>query len=82
MKVSIYDIEEALFEGEAEKVIAKTTTGEITVLENHTPLISVLSQAPLRIIAKDGTETEVHVRSGILEVRPNDKVVVLVSDIY
>lgn len=82
MKISVYDIEETLFEGDADKVIARTTTGEITVLENHIPLITVLEEAPLLIVSKEGKETEIPVRSGVLEVRPDDHIVVLVSDIY
>ena len=81
MFVSIYNIEQTLFEGVAEKVIAKTTTGEITILKDHIPLVTTLVEAPLRIIGTDGKETEVQIHSGILEVRPNDKVVVLVGEV-
>lgn len=82
MKVSVYDLEETLFEGEADKVIARTTAGEVTILKDHIPLITVLDAAPLRLVSADGKETRIHVRSGVLEVRPDDRVVVLVSDIY
>lgn len=81
MYLSIYTIEKTLFEGEAEKIIAKTTTGEITILKDHIPLVTTLVEAPLRIVGKEGKESEVLIKSGVLEVRPNDKVVVLVGNI-
>jgi len=79
MHVSVYDIENTLFDGEADKVIAKTTTGEITVLKDHIPLVTTLVKAPLRIIDAEGKVTLVQIKSGVLEVRPNDKIVVLLD---
>ena len=82
MKVSIYDIEHTLFEGEAEKVIAKTTTGEITILEGHIPLVTTLVESPVRIFDSSEKESHVTIKSGLLEVRPGNKVVVLVGEMY
>ena len=82
MKVSIYDIEHTLFEGQAEKVIAKTTTGEITVLNDHIPLVTRLIPAPVHIVDNSGKESIIPVHSGLLEVRPGNRVVVLVGEMY
>lgn len=81
MKVRVYTLQEVLFEGEAPTVIAKTTTGEISILKDHIPLVTTLVEAPLRIIDASGAEKKVAVRKGFLEVRPNNEVVVLVDEL-
>ena len=47
-------MQKTLFEGEVEKIIARTTTGEITVLDGHIPLISSLRGPGLELIDKNG----------------------------
>lgn len=76
MKLSVYTIQNTLFEGEVEKVIAKTAMGEITVLENHLPLITLL-RGPAMETEKEGRREIIPVKSGFLEVRPESEVVVL-----
>ncbi len=79
MKIGIYSLQTVLFEGEAEKVIAKTSMGEITVLEDHIPLISKLVKSTIRLVQKDGSEKLVPINSGVIEVRPRSKVIILAS---
>ena len=55
---------------------ACTTSGEITILARHAPLVSVLEIAPLTV--KTGETTEhFGVYGGFIEVRENSNVVVL-----
>ena len=78
MRVSVYSIEETLFEGEAEKVIAKTPMGEITVLDDHLPIVSSLVGPVLKIFGRDESTTQtIDISSGFLEVRPESEVVIL-----
>lgn len=77
MKVAIYSIQSTLYEGEAEKLIAETPLGQMTVLENHVPLISRIDGPRIQIQERGGTAKEVAVSSGILEIRPGTEVVVL-----
>ncbi|MCC2630800.1 MAG: synthase subunit epsilon [Candidatus Paceibacter sp.] len=79
MKLAIYTIEKTLYEGEIQELVAKTSTGEITILENHIPLISRLIKAPLRIIETSGAEKTIDITAGFLEVQPENNVVVLVD---
>jgi F-type H+-transporting ATPase subunit epsilon len=81
MKVRVYTLQEILFEGDAKEVIAKTTTGEISVLENHIPLVTTLVAAPLKVVKENGERMEVEVKKGFLEVRPNNSVVILVDEL-
>ncbi len=76
MKLSVYTIKNTLFAGEVDKVIAKTAMGEITVLENHLPLITLL-KGPALETEKKGKRNVIPVKSGFLEVRPESEVVVL-----
>ena len=77
MKLSIYSIQSTLFEGETEKLIAKTAMGEITVLDNHLPLVTILKGPDIEIIDKKGEKNTIPISSGFLEVRPESDVVIL-----
>lgn len=79
MKLSIYSLEKTLYQGEAKKIIAQTTTGEITVLDTHIPLITVLRGPVVTIIDKNNKQSIIEIVSGFLEVRPESKIVVLTS---
>lgn len=79
MKVAIYSIQETLFEGEAEKLIVSTATGQMTVLDQHIPLISSLSGPSLEIVDKKGKKNIIELMSGFLEVRPESEVVILAN---
>lgn len=77
MKLSVFSIQSTLFEGNAEKLIAKTATGEITVLENHLPIITTLKGPTIEIFDKKGKRITINISSGFLEVRPESEVVIL-----
>lgn len=79
MKVSVYSIQEKLYEGEAEKILAKTPLGEITVLDNHLPIISSVVGPELIIVDREKKESKIALSSGFLEVRPNSEAVVLAN---
>lgn len=79
MKVSIYTIQKTLFEGGAEKLIAQTPMGEITVLNNHLPLISTLNGPSIKIFDQQGQKNIIKIMSGFLEVRPKSEVVIIAN---
>jgi F0F1-type ATP synthase epsilon subunit len=81
MKIAVYSITETLFEGEADELIAQTATGQITVLNEHIPLITTLTGPTLSIIRKDEKPLEIPLEKGILEVRPQSEVVALVESV-
>lgn len=69
MKVSVRSLREGvLFDGDAISVNAKTTIGEITILDGHRPLISVLKKGILVLKDIHHTEHRFSVVSGFLEV--------------
>ncbi|MBI2056154.1 MAG: hypothetical protein HYT37_02135 [Candidatus Sungbacteria bacterium] len=69
MKVSIYSIQNTLYEGDAEKLIIKTPMGEIAVLENHLPIVSKVIGPSAKIIDKNKKEHTIKLSSGFIEVR-------------
>lgn len=59
----------SLYEGETYRVVLPTTTGEISVLHGHTPLISTISVGELRIENKQGEVSKYLVQGGVLDVK-------------
>jgi len=80
MKLGIYTIDGALFEGEIKKITAGTATGEITVLDGHIPLVSLLHGQKIKLVDKNDAEIIIPLKSGFLEVRPNNETVILAGD--
>ena len=67
--------EKVVYSDEIDEVVLPTPQGEIGILPNHIPLVSLLNPGELRI--KKGNEViYMAVSGGFIEVRP-DKVVVL-----
>lgn len=74
MRLSIYSLKKILFQGQAELLNCKTAMGEITVLNNHEPLIAVLTAGVAKIIDNNQKEHFLNVASGFLEVKPGNDV--------
>ena len=73
----VVSVERSLFEGDVEFLVANGSDGELGVLANHAPLMTILKPGPLRIQETIGGEEEVlFVGGGFLEVLP-DRVTVL-----
>lgn len=72
MHLGIYSLKKILFQGEAQSVNCKTKSGEITILDDHEPLISVLKRGIVKIVDAAAKEHYIPVSSGFLEVRLND----------
>ena len=74
MKLSIYSLKNILFQGNASLLNCKTEMGEITVLDKHEALISVLTAGVIRIVDEDKKEHFLPIKSGFLEVKPGNEV--------
>jgi F-type H+-transporting ATPase subunit epsilon len=80
MKLGVYSLKKVLYKGQASSLTAKTMSGEITVLENHRPLISVLIKCIVKIIDKSGKEHYLPVGGGFLEVSSNNVKLIIEED--
>ncbi|HQK64011.1 MAG TPA: F0F1 ATP synthase subunit epsilon [Candidatus Staskawiczbacteria bacterium] len=79
MKLSIYSLKRVLFQGQASSLNCKTAVGEITVLDNHHPLIGILTEGAMKVVASE-KEHFFDVKSGFIEVRHGNEVRCLVDE--
>ncbi len=77
MHLGIYTLQDTLFDGSIAQITAMTTTGEVTILDQHIPLISQLRGPLVRLVDEVGKEIIIHITSGFLEVRGEGEVIVL-----
>ncbi len=77
MKLTITSLKKIEYEGEAVSVNLKTTSGEITVLDGHRPLVTALASGPAVITKKDGDKFNFGISSGFMEVNSNSEVTIL-----
>lgn len=80
MTIGIYSLQKVLYQGEANSVNCKTRAGEITILDHHRPLISVIEKGTMTITDKAGKEHFIPVRSGFLEVQEGSRARFLVEE--
>jgi len=79
MKFHVYSLEKPAFERDAASVNLKTAIGELTILDNHRPLIVPIAKGPLRITEREGAEQVIEANGGLLEVRPESEVTILLD---
>lgn len=79
MKLSVFTLKGIAYEGEIISLNAKTASGEITVLDHHRPLISILAKGELKIVGPKGEQTTIPAPSGFLEVRPGNEASVILG---
>lgn len=77
MKLKVITLKGIAYEGEIKSLNAKTVAGEITVLDNHRPLVSILKKGELKIVTKAGQKETIKADSGFLEVRPGNEASVI-----
>jgi F0F1-type ATP synthase epsilon subunit len=75
----MYSHDGVRFDGEASSFNVKTRAGEITVLDHHHPLITILEACKAVVIKQNGDRAEFDIQSGFLEMDPNNTLTVLVS---
>ena len=69
LKVEVVAVEERVWSGEAEMLIARTTDGELGVLPGHAPLLGQLADpGEVRIKLEGGREVGYDVNGGFLSV--------------
>jgi F-type H+-transporting ATPase subunit epsilon len=82
-KLKILTPDKKLFEGEVLSFTVPTQSGEITVLKDHAPLITLISIGEVKVKTKEGEEKFL-VQGGVIDVKsttPEFEVVVLVDQV-
>lgn len=78
MKIKIITHKHVLYDGEAEKVIARDTQGEFEILQNHVPCMKVLVTGVLKIYNGENL-SKYAVMGGILQFKDNN--ILILTDI-
>ena len=81
MHVSIHSLKRTLFDGEAKAVNCKTAIGEITVLDHHLPLISILVPGVIKVELGEGKDDQYFpIKNGLLEVKQDNQARFIVEE--
>jgi F-type H+-transporting ATPase subunit epsilon len=67
MHVSVISAERAVFDGDADAVVAPAFDGEVGILPRHAPFMTLLGRGTLRV-RRAGSVTQFLVRGGFLQV--------------
>ena len=70
LKVSVISPESVLFEGEVSSVVAPAYDGEVGILENHAPMMTLLGSRVLRL--GGSSERRFNIEGGFLQVVENN----------
>lgn len=71
--------EEVIYENDIFKISIPTTTGEITILPHHIPLVSIVQAGELKVTDEMG-EQVIAISSGFVEIKANNEVVILADN--
>jgi F-type H+-transporting ATPase subunit epsilon len=77
LKLTITTVDEQLFNGEVNSITLPGSDGELTVLKNHTPLITTLKKGKLTLRVRDKEDQCFDIAQGLLEVNRAGAVVLL-----
>ena len=79
MRVEIFSLKKIEFQGQAQGLNVKTTSGEITLLDHHVPLITLLARGPATLILPHGERRTIPIAGGFLEMGPENSLTALVD---
>ena len=79
MFVSIYSLKKVLYEDEAASVNCQTEAGEITVLDKHAPLVTVLKEGVIKIVDANKKDLYIDASSGFLEVNSKNHAKIIID---
>lgn len=63
--------EKVFFEGEVQRVIVRTTEGDVGILAKHEKYVAALPSGPIKITMQDGTERLAALSGGAVKVSPS-----------
>ena len=70
MHVTVISPEQAVFEGDADSIVAPAYDGQVGILPRHAPLMTLLGEGDLQV-KQGGTVHRFAVRGGFLQVADN-----------
>jgi len=70
MQVTVISPEVSMFDGEADAVVAPAFDGQVGILPNHAPFVTLLGEGTLMVRRAD-TVSHFSIRGGFLQVADN-----------
>jgi len=70
MHLNVVSLEESLFSGAVEEILASGTLGDLGIMPRHSQLITTLKAGEFRYKTSDG-EASLFIAGGIMEVQPS-----------
>ena len=80
MKLLVYSLKRVVFEGDIASLTCKTVDGELTILNHHRPLISVLAAGTVKVVDAKKEEHFIPVASGFVEINDQNQAKLLVDE--
>lgn len=71
LTVDIVAPDRTLWSGTAKRVIAPSVEGEIGLLANHEPILSLLQAGTVRVLGENGVENEFPIKRGFISFDHN-----------
>jgi len=68
MFIRIFSIDKEIYSGDADSLTLPSADGQITVLKNHLPIISLLKSGKITVRNKDKKDFEYHIKNGFTEI--------------
>lgn len=78
MFLEILTPEKKLFTGETKLIKVPGSDGSFEVMDKHAPIISTLTEGPVKVISKDDNTQLFNVSGGVMEMRDN-RVIILIE---
>lgn len=79
MKLRILSLKGVEFDGEAESFNVKTESGEITILDHHRPLVTILKKGRSVITKMNKEKVYIDIKAGFLEMNKKNELKVLID---
>lgn len=76
LQVDVVAADREVWSGEATRVVARTSDGEIGILPQHEPVLGVLASGEVRIVTAKGENLRANADGGFLSVE-NDRVTIV-----
>jgi F-type H+-transporting ATPase subunit epsilon len=77
LKLTISKVDAPVFDGDVVSVIVPGTEGEMTILADHTALISVLKAGVITVLTEGGAKESFETVGGTLEISNNHATVLI-----
>ncbi len=75
VNLNVVSAEESLFSGSIKSLQITGSEGELGIMPGHAPLLTSLKPGMALITKDDGTEEVIYLSGGMLEVQPNNVIV-------